>query len=232
MSKEKPQNTKTANPTASGDDSRDGSPPFAWSPLTRALLSGWLVIHMAAVFLPPFAFQTSSVPGSGSPLAVPLMQWISPYADGLYLNHGYAFFAPDPGSSFLLRASMEFDDGRETIHRTMPDLDIDWPRLRYHRHFMLSEHLNASFIPAQPPPEVAANPADLEVWQQRHAVYASRREAIINHLKKKYGADRVRLRRVEHRLLDPYEFTQPNRRIDSPETYIELSETPQPRATP
>jgi len=202
-----------------------------WSPLKRAVVSALLLLHLAAVFLPPFAFQTSSVPGTGSPLAQPLMQFARPYVDALYLNHGYAFFAPDPGSSFLLRATIEFDDGRETIHRTLPDLKIDWPRLRYHRHFMLSEHFNSSFLPAEPPPEVSANPADLEVWQTRRRIYEARRAAIINHLKQEFGAARVTLRRVEHRLLDPYEFTQPDRRIDAPETYRELPETAPPEST-
>lgn len=196
------------------------------------VVSGLLVFHLAAVFLPPFAFQTSSAPGTGSPFVQPFMQVVGPYSDASYLNHGYAFFAPDPGPSFLLRASMEFDDGRETIHRTLPDLSIDWPRLRYHRHFMLSEHFNASFLPAEPPPEVAANPVELEFWQQRRRLYEARRAAIITHLRKQHGAARVNLRRVEHRLLDPYEVSQSNRRIDAPDTYIELSETPQREAAP
>lgn len=204
----------------------------AWSPARRAVVSALLVFHLAAVFLPPFAFQTSSVPGTGSPLAQPLMRLVGPYADAMYLNHGYAFFAPDPGSSFLLRASIEFDDGRETIHRTLPDLSIDWPRLRYHRHFMLSEHFNGSFLPAEPPPEVAANPVELDFWRQRRHLYEARRAAIIAHLRKKHGAARVDLRRVEHRLLDPFEFTQSHRRIDAPETYVELPEAPPREAAP
>jgi hypothetical protein len=215
------------DPNTSADNST-----IRWSPRKRAIVSGLLVFHLAAVFLPPFAFQTSSSPGAGSPFAQPLMLWISPYADAAYLNHGYAFFAPDPGPSYLLRASMEFDDDRETIHRTMPDLNIDWPRLRYHRHFMLSEHLNGAFLPAEPPPEVAENPGELEYWQRRHQLYEARREAIVSHLKKKHGAARVNLRRVEHRLLDPYEITQSNRRIDAPETYIELSEAPMREVLP
>ena len=208
---------------------------YAASPWTfgkRAVVSGLLVFHMAAVFLPPFAFQTSSVPGTGSPLVQPLMQLVGPYSDAVYLNHGYAFFAPDPGSSFLLRATMEFDDGREPIHRTLPDLSIDWPRLRYHRHFMLSEHFNGSFLPAEPPAEVAGNPVELEFWQQRRRLYEARRAAIITHLQQKHAAARVNLRRVEHRLLDPYEVVQTNRRIDAPDTYIELPETPIREVTP
>jgi hypothetical protein len=199
-----------------------------WSPAKRAIVSGLLIFHLAAVFIPPFAFQT----GTSSPLAQPLMRLVGPYADAAYLNHGYAFFAPDPGSSYLLRASMEFDDGRETIHRTMPDLNVDWPRLRYHRHFMLSEHLNASFLPPEPPPEMAENPAELAFWQRQHLLYEARRQAIISHLQRKHGAARVNLRRVEHQLLDPYVFNQSNRPIDSPETYIELSETPMREAAP
>jgi len=203
-----------------------------WSPAKRGIVSGLLAFHLAAVFLPPFAFQTSSSPGMGSPFAQPLMRIVGPYADATYLNHGYAFFAPDPGSSFLLRASIEFDDGRETIHRTLPDLSIDWPRLRYHRHFMLSEHLNGSFLPAEPPPQVAENPLELEIWQRRRQIYVARRNAIIHHLRTKHGAARVNLRRVEHRLLDPYEVVQSGLKIDQPDTYIELSETPVREETP
>ncbi len=203
-----------------------------WSPGKRAVVSGLLVFHLVAVFLPPFAFETSSAPGRGSPLVQPLMQFFGPYVDAAYLNHGYAFFAPDPGPSYLLRASMEFDDGRETIHRTLPDLSIDWPRLRYHRHFMLSEHFNGAYLPEEAPAEVAANPDELKLWQQSRHLYEARRAAIIAHLKKKHGAARVNLRRVEHRLLDPFEVMQSNRRIDAPETYIELPETLIREATP
>ncbi len=198
-----------------------------WSPLRRTVVSGLLVFHLVAVFLPPFAFETSS-----SPFVQPLMRFFDPYVNAAYLNHGYAFFAPDPGPSFLLRASMEFDDGRETIHRTLPDLSIDWPRLRYHRHFMLSEHLNRAFLPKEVPPEVAADPDQLMYWQQSRSLYEARRAAIIAHLKKKHGAARVNLRRVEHRLLSPDEVLQPRARMDAPETYIELPESLPQEATP
>ena len=204
----------------------------AWSPLKRAVISGLLVFHVSAIFLPPFAFETATVPGTGSPLVQSLMRFFGPYVDAAYLNHGYAFFAPDPGSSFLLRASMEFDDGRATIHRTFPDLKLDRPRLRYHRHFMLSEHLNGAFLPAEPPPAVAENPIELEVWQRRRRLYEARRAAIIHQLKHRYGADRVTLRRVEHRLLDPFEVSELNRRIDAPQTFVELSETPTIEVSP
>jgi hypothetical protein len=160
------------------------------------------------------------------------MQFFGPYGDAAYLNHGYAFFAPNPGPSFLLRASMEFDDGRETIHRTLPDLNIDWPRLRYHRHFMLSEHFNGAFLPAEAPHGVAANPDDLKDWNASRRIYEARRAAIIAHLKKKHGAARVNLRRVEHRLLEPREALQPDARFDAPETYLELPETLLQEATP
>ena len=81
--------------------------PVEWSVGKKTLVSAILIFHLLAVFLPPFAFETSSIPGTGSPLAQPLMRWFGPYVDAAYLNHGYAFFAPDPGSSFLLRATME-----------------------------------------------------------------------------------------------------------------------------
>ena len=76
-------------------NSRKYQPTFVWSPVTRTVVSGLLVFHLIAVFLPPFAFQTSTIPGTGSPLVQPLMRFFGPYSDAAYLNHGYAFFAPD-----------------------------------------------------------------------------------------------------------------------------------------
>ena len=65
----------------------------------------------------------------------------------------------------------------------------------------------------------------MDYWRKRRSAYEARRAAIIAHLKKKHGADRVNLRRVEHRLLSPGEASQSRARIDAAETYIELPET-------
>jgi hypothetical protein len=84
-----------------------------------------------------------------APLAVaptsPLWQrvWLAfrPYLEGMNLNHGYHFFAPEPGPSHLVRYELRFEDGR-VEHGLFPNVRQHQPRLRYHRHFMLSEFLN------------------------------------------------------------------------------------------
>jgi hypothetical protein len=57
------------------------------------------------------------------------------------LNHGYRFFAPNPGPSHLFRYRLSFNDG-STREGHFPNRDEHWPRLLYHRYFMLSENLN------------------------------------------------------------------------------------------
>ena len=206
--------------------------PAAWSRPARLLVSVWLVIHLAAVFFPPFAFETSPVRGMGSPVAESMIRLLQPYIDAAYLNHGYAFFAPDPGPSHLLRARLEFNDGREPQDITLPDLDRHWPRLLYHRHFMLSEHLHASFTPEEPIAEVIRDPVQAENWQRALRMYRARKAAIKRHLRSKHGASQVTLTRIEHRLLDPFESAALGRQPGDPETYLELSESGMPEGRP
>ena len=195
-----------------------------WRPAARCVVSLLLLWHLAAVFVPPFTFQTSPIRGLGSPLAESAMGILGPYIDLVYLNHGYAFFAPDPGSSHLLQARLEFDDGREPVETTMPDLEQHWPRLLYHRYFMLSEHLNGAFVPPEAPAEIGSGPEAQGEWRWVRKMYEARRAAIESHLLNRWGADRVTMRRIEHRLLEPYEFVTLGKRIEAPDTYVELTE--------
>ena len=203
-----------------------------WSLRARFLVSVWLMLHLAAVFFPPFAFETSPIPGMGSPVAESMIRFLQPYIDAAYLNHGYAFFAPNPGPSHLLRAKLEFTDGREPREITLPDLDSHWPRLLYHRHFMLSEHLHSSFAPSQPIAEVTRDPLQTESWQQALQMYTARKNAIKRHLQTKYGASQVSLTRIEHRLLDPFEVVGLGKQPGDTDTYLELSELALPEARP
>ena len=93
--------------------------------------------------------------------------------DLAHLRNGYRFFAPEPGfSSSRLLCELEFADGpaRSEVY---PDRDVHWPRLRYHRHFMLAEQIR---------------PAD--GWA----------ESYCRHVQQKTGAALVRLVRVRRRV--------------------------------
>src|SRR5687767_12060828 len=114
---------------------RPGRPPA----FVRVIVSALLVWHLLAVFLAPM-----SVPPS-SQLVIdiaqrPPVQW---YLDALYINHGYYFFAPDPGDGHLIYYDVYDKQGNVAKQGKFPDWDIQWPRLWYHRHFMLADQAGA-----------------------------------------------------------------------------------------
>ncbi|MCA9248023.1 MAG: hypothetical protein KDA42_12930 [Planctomycetales bacterium] len=124
-----------------------------------------------------------------------LHEKLEPYLNICYLNHGYNFFAPDPGPSLLIRYTVEREDG-STFRAVFPDLKKQWPRLRYHRHFMLSSHSWRVL-----PPEAA--------------------DAYARHLLKVHNAKRITLELLEHRLLSEQEVLD-GIPLDDPSTYVVL----------
>lgn len=108
------------------------------SPLNRRVrrvISFLLVAHLLAIASAPLAMEPSSLP------ARKVFGFFRPYLDAAFLNHGYHFFAPEPGPSHLIRYELSFSDGRTEVG-LFPDPEKQRPRLNYHRHFMLSEFAN------------------------------------------------------------------------------------------
>lgn len=135
------------------------APPIVWSPWFRALVSAAVAWHLVGVMVAPL-----SVPprfeGRDSVLGAQLKEIYTPYITALYLNHAYKFFAPNPGDSHLVRYDLYFADGTKRVgaeEQGFPDRLRHWPRLLYHRHFMLTEFIN-DFAPPwawngdRPPP--------------------------------------------------------------------------------
>jgi hypothetical protein len=133
----------------------------------------WLVFHLAGIVIAPW-----SVPPS-SRLVQNSWRFIGPYVQVLFLNHGYHYFAPEPGNSTLVAYVLEMPDGRQETGR-IPNRGI-WPRLLYHRHFMLTEFLAAS--DSYPP-----------------AVRKELLRSMARELCREHGAIRVTLNKVTHRL--------------------------------
>ena len=104
------------------------------------------------------------------------MGLVQPYLEILYSNHGNHFFAPEPGESTLLAFEAERDDGT-IVRGRIPDRTT-WPRLLYHRYFMLTEHMSDA------PDELRAS------WHESYA----------QHIGREYGATRVRLTQQTHLL--------------------------------
>jgi hypothetical protein len=212
--------------------------PFAISLPWRIGLSVILLYHLLAVFLPPFHFA------SGSPLSTGLMVGFRPYSAAMYMDHGYFFFAPDPGPSHLVEYKVEFADGRPPITGRFPDLQKQQPRLKYHRHFMIAEALNNQYEPLTPPPEPSPPPLNassnerkiyadrkelhasvLALWQHRRRQYEALTKSIEAHLLAEYGGSKATISRVEHRLLSPFEVKELGLKANDPTTYVTLPET-------
>jgi hypothetical protein len=215
-----------------------------WPVWLKGLVSGLIALHLTAMFVAPFAFACSAR-GSSSPFADALLAPLRPYIVALYLDHGYFFFAPDPGPSRLVDYRVEFADGRPAVTGRFPNLATERPRLLYHRHFMLSEALSNRFVPPKAPPEpspppLTAGPAERAayqlaraqharsraIWQRQRSQYEAMRSSIADHLKAQYGGDDVRLTRIDHRPALPDEVQAAQRELNAADSYRELPESP------
>lgn len=112
---------------------RPGWSRLGWSRLGWAAAHALLGLHLLGSFLP-----ACSVPPSPT-IARDAYGALRFYPQALHLDHGYHFFGPDPGQTTTLRFVALRPDGQR-IRGTYPDKRMV-PRLRYHRHFMLTESL-------------------------------------------------------------------------------------------
>lgn len=186
-------------------------------------LSGLLVLHLLAIVAEPFQFFTRSPRGT-SPAADVIRSGLAPYVEFAYLNHGYFFFAPEPGPSHLLECTLTFADGREARLR-FPDRKAQWPRLLYHRHFMLAEFLHQLHVPP-PPTDASIDPQLFRDWRRERQRYEMIRDSMIEHLKQRYGAAKVEITRLEHRLPSSEEVLDRGLPLDAPELYVPLPDEP------
>lgn len=130
---------------------------------------------------------------------------IGPYLQLAYLNHGYRFFAPNPGPSHLVRYELVMPDGSVKAGQ-FPDLREHWPRLLYHRYFMLSESI---FNVTQP---FVETPAEGFADDRQRQNYLRDKErafvlvrSVAGDLLRRHGAERVRLFMRVHLIPAPWD---------------------------
>ena len=99
----------------------------------RFLLSIGITGYLLIVLLGPL-----SNPIASNNLTGPLSQMVAPVHQSLFLGHGYRFFGPDPSPSHIVEFRIA-QANEESITGKFPDREKHWPRLLYHRWFMLSE---------------------------------------------------------------------------------------------
>lgn len=149
-----------------------------WKALTHRVLflagNAVLIYHLLAIATSP-----SSIPPSSQ---LQRTSWLAfgPYLETIYLNHGWHYFAPDPGASTLLAYEGVNENG-ETVEGRIPDKASTHPRLLYHRYFMLTEAL----------PRMEDADSDL-----RENYY----QALATSIGDQAGLSEVTLTRVTHRL--------------------------------
>lgn len=110
----------------------------ALSPTLKRVISCALLFYLAVLILGPL-----SNPVGSDHLTRPLAKKVDLLHRALFLGHGYRFFGPDPGPSHLVEFEITKTDGT-TIKGKFPDRDdssTNFPRLLYHRWFMLSESI-------------------------------------------------------------------------------------------
>lgn len=154
-----------------------------------------IVAHGAAIFLAP-----ASVPPA-SPLVQASWEKVSPYLHAANLNHGYHFFAPEPGSSTIVQYVGTSANG-EQLRGSLPDKRTMKPRLLYHRYFMLTEFLGSI-------------PEDAPIREQVIQNYA-------NQLLKTKNLETVELRIVRHHPSSRQEILI-GENLQAPETYEQVS---------
>lgn len=163
---------------------------FPWPPAFRMAVSLALLTYLAAVIVPPLAG-----PPPASALAMAMLQPLRPLVGTLFLGHGYRFFAPNPGPGHSIEWTMQMPDG-STRMGSIPDRQADWPRLLYHRRFMISEKIAALV----PPPDAPA-----EVRQQSRGEWQPLVKDVAGQLLQRHGGNQVTLQMTEHYLPEPEE---------------------------
>ncbi len=192
----------------------------------RVAISIAVVLHLWAVILPPLGFQTRGPLGS-SPSIATLASPVRGYGEMLYLNRGYAFFAPDPGPSHLVQASY-IDAGGNRVEEMFPDRERHWPRLLYHRHFMLTEFLHEIYQPPGPPGDLAGvDPEAASLWAAARRRYETVRQSYTDHLNNsRTGSKDLAIRRLEHRIPSFIEIVAEPIQLDDPRMYGVLVDRP------
>lgn len=170
-------------------------PQSTVSPTVKRVASCAILFYLFVLILGPL-----SNPVGSEHLTRPLAEKVKPIHHALFLGHGYRFFAPDPGPSHLVEYEITKKDGTE-IKGRFPDRDDSshaFPRLQYHRWFMLSETIWSEH--SMTPPEAdflqemkRLESLALEKKVAGHHNTASRISAEVEERKRSYKSTRKRI---------------------------------------
>lgn len=124
-----------------GADSPD-PPGKRWPIEARCAVSAVIAVHATAVLAGVLAGSPSS------PLERSLADVFSAYFEAFDLGYGYRYYAPEPGPTPIVTATVRYADGRPEVTVRLPERGV-LPRLRYQRQLALANHLVAQFEEAR-----------------------------------------------------------------------------------
>ncbi|QEG43345.1 hypothetical protein [Roseimaritima ulvae] len=210
----------SSDPTSLAASETAELPAVRW----RWIASGLIIWQLWAVLGEPVEFMTRAPMSiEGSPAGEAFNRPVKAYSEFTYLNHGYAFFAPDPGPSHLIEVRVE-NPGGEPLKETFPSLQQQWPRLLYHRHFMLTEflhNLHAARLPAELRDDTSEEIAD---WRASRQQFEAIRDSFRRHVASTVGVEvqHVSIARIEHRAPFVPEYLLDSVRLRDERLYTEL----------
>lgn len=188
------------------------------------------LIHFLGVLAEPLRFFSRSEIRTG-----PEFAWLSdtmkPYSQWLYLNHGYFFFAPNPGPGHLIQCTLSISSADELPDQDssqvllLPDRNEHWPRLLYHRYFMLSEFYTNRYAPEQVTQELKKDLEFMQTWASDKVLYDQIQFSVVNSLMHSRGIEKVKLRRIERLLPDSQQVLKEGWSLNDPRLTNVLSET-------
>lgn len=188
------------------------------------------LIHFLGVLAEPLRFFSRS-----EIRTAPEFAWLSdtmkPYSQWLYLNHGYFFFAPNPGPGHLIQCTLSTTASDESSDKEpgqvllLPDRNEHWPRLLYHRYFMLSEFYTSRYAPEQVTQDLKKDLEFMQTWASDKELYDQIRTSITSSIKQTLGKETVELRRVERLLPDSQQVLKEGWSLNDPRLTSLLPET-------
>jgi hypothetical protein len=181
-------------------------------------VSALLVAHLTVVIVMPMTL------GPRSELTGGITRSAAPYLQAGNVSHFYAFFAPNPGPSHIIKYELVFEDGKIKKGR-FPDIERQWPRLLYHRHFMLTDQLEPPGPDPRGPVPAGAEIIDddpvYEDWVTRRDRFLRRMHSYGKHLLKKHQCNEVRLQFVRHLIPFPSEVLE-GRPLNHQDSYLDI----------
>ncbi len=209
-------------PHKSAQPSDAAASQSSWSLRTKVVASILFAAHIFAVF---------AAPSAAPPPASYSWNWlagridgreglISPYLRAVYIKHGYRFFAPNPGPSHLVRFEIDLRGGGQ-IEGHFPNTEDQFPRLLYHRMFMISE---TAFNLASPVSEIPAagtlNELERIEFDKQLAAANELAKSISRRLLREHDGRSIRLYLVTHEIPFPGDVVR-GQQLNDPSLYVE-----------